>query len=503
MAGTWFGFANPVAHVPPLALLLPGACAFVAVGAPSAGAALRRGWLVGAAGYGAGLYWIALPVRLYGDLPWALAAPCPVLVGLALGGYTGLFALGVHTVGRRLHWALAALWAGGLWALLEAARGVLFTGFPWLVLASAFSAWPAAVQGAAWLGATGLSGIFAGAAALVATGRGPWPRAAGVAALGLLLGLGAWALGQPLETTGSARVLIAQGNVDQSLKWDELYRLETVRRYAAITENGLRDAPADLVVWPETALPFYMQEPSSYSVAVRQAVREAKTPLLTGTPAYTFDAATQTFLMHNRAVLLDADGASLGSYDKEHLVPFGEYVPFGDYLPFIKKLAHGAGDFVPGVSTAPLDAGALRLGVLICYETIFPELAQARVAAGANVLVNISNDAWFGRTAAPHQHLAMSVLRAVEQRRTLVRGTNNGISAFIDPRGRVLRAGGQFVAAAYQSPELPLVAETTFFHRHRMGLGAALALVLGLCAALALLEKRRAPARLAQDAASS
>lgn len=126
MAGTWFGFANPVAHVPPLALLLPGACAFVAVGAPSAGAALRRGWLVGAAGYAAGLYWIALPVRLYGDLPWALAAPCPVLVGLALGGYTGLFALGVHTVGRRLHWALAALWAGGLWALLEAARGVLF-----------------------------------------------------------------------------------------------------------------------------------------------------------------------------------------------------------------------------------------------------------------------------------------------------------------------------------------------------------------------------------------
>jgi apolipoprotein N-acyltransferase len=502
LTGTWFGFANPVAHIPPLALLLPGACALAGLRAPSAGLALRRGWLIGAAAYAAGLYWIALPVRIYGDLPWLLAAPCPVLVGLVLGGYTGLFALGVHAVGARLHWALAALWAGGLWALLEAARGVLFTGFPWLALASAFTPWPAAIQGAAWLGAAGLSGVLAGAAALAATGPTLRARATALAVLALLPAWGAWVLAQPVPATGKASVVIAQGNVDQSLKWDELYRLSTVRRYAAITENGLRDAPADLVVWPETALPFYMQEPSSFSVAVRQAVRQAKTPLLTGTPAYTFEADTQTFLMHNRAVLLGADGATLGSYDKEHLVPFGEYVPFGRYLPFLKKLAHGAGDFVPGVSTAPLEHGPLRLGVLICYETIFPELAQARVAAGANLLVNISNDAWFGRTSAPRQHLAMSVLRAVEQRRTLVRCTNTGISAFIDPRGRLLAAGGQFIAAAYRGQDLPLVAETTFFHRHRMGLGAALALGLGLCAALALLEKRRTPARLAQGGAS-
>jgi len=336
----------------------------------------------------------------------------------------------------------------------------------------------------------------------MAVGDSLRPRLAGAILLGLLGLWGTWAVDQPVEAEGTTSVLIAQGNIDQSLKWDDNYRLGTINRYAALTQNGLRQGPADLVVWPETALPFYFQEPSTLSVNVKQAIREAATPLLTGTPAYTFDATKQTFLQHNRAVLLDGAARTLGRYDKEHLVPFGEYVPLDKLLPFVKKLAQGAGDFVPGLALEPLATGPLKLGVLICYETIFPELANARVAAGANILVNISNDAWFGRSSSPFQHLQMSVLRAVEQRRTLVRCTNTGISAFIGPRGRILQSGGLFVSGSYRHDALPLVTSTTFFHRHRISLGTGLAVLLGLIAALAMLEKTRKTPRLANRPSS-
>lgn len=466
------------------------------------GAAFRRGWIVGGLAYAAGIYWVALPLHDYGGLPWYLAVPCPVLLGLYMGLYTGVFALGVRSVRGKLHWTLAALWAGGLWAALEAVRGVMLTGFPWLVLSSAFSPWPFAVQGVSVLGAAGFSGLLAGAASLLVIGRGATPRVAAVAALVLPALWGAWLVGVPVPQAGQASVVIAQGNIDQTSKWDEAYRLNTIKRYKTLTLGGVRQAPADLAVWPETALPFYLQEPNTFSVAVRKAVREAGVPVLTGTPAYTYDANDKVFLMHNRAVLLDADAAGKGFYDKEHLVPFGEYVPMGELLPFIKKLAEGAGDFVPGRSTEPLRLGPLRLGVLICYETIFPELAQARVTHGANLLVNISNDAWFGRSSAPLQHLHLSVLRAVEQRRSIVRATNTGISAFIDPRGRITGSSGIFEADTLRSDDVRLVTATTFFHRHRLSLGAGLAVMLGLCASLALLDKKRNAKRLANGLGS-
>ena len=216
-------------------------------------------------------------------------------------------------------------------------------------------------------------------------------------------------------------------------------------------------------------------------------------PLLFGAPAYLRSLGGH--VLFNRAYLLAPSGQT-AAYDKEHLVPFGEYVPLGNLLTFIGKLVEGLGDFRPGQDGKPLLQGNLALGTLICYEAIFPELAQRRVAAGANVLVNISNDAWFGDSAAPRQHLDLALLRAVEQGRTLIRGTNTGISAVIDPRGRIMAQGGLFTALALPCPETPLVSETTWYHRHYLfitwGIPGLFA-VLGLTALL--LPARRAQMR--------
>lgn len=486
--GAWLGFANPLAHLPPLALLFPIGLIIVANGAPTLKSAFRRGMLTGAAAGAGALYWIALPVHDFGGLHWVLAGPCPILVGLVLGLYTGTFCVGIRAVRGRLSWPLLAVYAGALWWIMEIAKGLLFTGFPWLVLASAFSPWPFAIQGAAIVGAYGLSGVLAACAALLAEGGSALfsrPRLAAALALALLAVYGHWTLGRPMPDCGTARVALVQGNIDQSLKWDDTFRLGTIDRYTTLSRTAAEEQRPDLIVWPETALPFYLQELNSLSMRVRKLARELETPILTGSPAYTFISEEKRYILYNRAYLVDGQGRLKAHYDKEHLVPFGEYVPLGEYLPFITKLVHGIGDFVPGSDVAPLDTGSIRAGVLLCYESIFPELGRNRVEAGANLLVNISNDAWFGRSSAPYQHFYLTLLRTVEQGRSMVRGTNTGISAFIDPRGRVIKHGGLFRSEALVD-EVPLCNTATPYSRMEhflVWLPLALLILCGLFAA--------------------
>lgn len=488
--GAWLGFANPVLHLPPLILLFPGALAWIGLKAATPRQALRQGWLAGLAGYGGSLYWIALPVHDFGPLPWILAAPCPVLLAMVLALYPALFSLGLRLAGRTLAWPLLALFAAGLWGGLEHLRGVLLTGFPWLVLPSALSPWPWTVQAAALVGANGLAGILAAASTLALRGRGlSAPRLASAALLGLLALYGAWRMDSPSGTVGEARVALIQGNVDQAHKWDPAWQAETLRRYAELSAKEAA-AGADLLVWPETAMPFFFQDPTPLSLSVRDRVREMGVALLAGSPAYTRGLGQRDYVLHNRAFLADPAGITLGSYDKEHLVPFGEYVPLSGLLGFLPRLVQGIGEFAPGSDQPALALGNLALGVLICYETIFPELAQDRVEHGANLLVNISNDAWFGRSSAPLQHLHLSVLRAVEQNRWMARATNTGISALIDSRGRILDRTGLFATTSLAG-RVELVAETTPFHRWRTWVEAALALAALLPLGLARGGRRR------------
>jgi len=462
--GAWSGFANPYFQLPPAVLLLPFGLAGVGLLAETPRRAMKMGWLAGTSAAVGCLYWIYIPVQHYGNLPWYLALPCPALLASALGVYYGLFALFMQRAVRRLSGFTTVLAAGFLWAAMEWCVGHLLTGFPWLTLSAAFSPWPWAVQGASLIGAYGLSGVLAAVSVglLLAPSSRPAPAlavllAAGIAVFG-------WRVMESAAPGGvSATVGLVQGNIDQSLKWDPEYQIATMERYAGLSTQAIATAQPDLLVWPETALPFYFQEPSPLHNRVVSFVRTNKTPLLAGAPAYIPATPPAKPELFNRAYLLGPDGAVVGFYDKEHLVPFGEYVPLGEWLP-LGKLVESVGDFSSGRNQRAPSMGDIALGVLVCYEGIFPELAQKRVEEGATLLVNISNDAWFGDSSAPWQHLQLSLLRAVEQGRWLARATNTGISLLADPQGRITARSGLFTEDAVTG-QVRLETGSTFFHQ--------------------------------------
>lgn len=484
--GLWLGFANDFVSLPPLVLLWPLALAALGLRAESAASALRQGWLVSLLGASAALYWLSLPVHDVGGLPWALAVPCAVFIaaGIALPG--GVFALACR-LGRGLApWRLALALAL-FWYLLEY-LAALVLGFPWLALAGALAAWPLLVQTADTLGAFGtgalwlwasllalfalpcLAGLADAGDAVLYQGRIGLGRiclgrlGAAVGILLLILAYGLWRLeAMPLASQpagpDSLEVLFVEGNVDQGQKWLPSMQAETVDLYCELTERGLADLRAEqggeksagqpLVIWPETALPFFFQT-HRLGQRVRALAQRLDVPLLFGAPGVGREPvgkrASSDKEIFNRAFLLGPDGRLISWYDKEHLVPFGEYLPSWLDWPFLEALLQGVGVYSQGASSEPLRYGNLALGMLICYEGIFPQLAQERVADGANILADISNDGWFGGTPAPRQHLNLTVLRALEQNRWLLRGTNTGISAVVDTRGRLVASGPQFRA---------------------------------------------------------
>jgi apolipoprotein N-acyltransferase len=206
-------------------------------------------------------------------------------------------------------------------------------------------------------------------------------------------------------------------------------------RYQRLTRSTYDFSP-DLIVWPETAVPFFFQDGPPLAKTIFSLVKESKAALIFGSPAYRRDG--QHLRYYNRAYLLRPDTKTIQYYDKVHLVPFGEYVPLKSLFGFINRLVPAAGDFASGNRIAPLALKNASAGILICFEAIFPEIARAMVRKGADVLVNLTNDAWFGASSAPYQHLSMSVFRAVENRRPLIRAANTGFSAIIDSRGRIM-----------------------------------------------------------------
>ena len=467
----WLGFPNDFLSLPPLVLLWPVALALLGLRAPGRMAALRRGWLASLAGGTAALYWLALPVHNVGGLPWPLAVPCALFIAACLASAGGLFSLAAQILRARPP-MLLALALALLWYLLEAVYA-LALGFPWLPLAGALAVWPVLVQAADVVGAYGLGGLWLLAALLclfslplipqAAAPRAFCPRrpatslATGLALAVLLLAYGAWRLdAHPFraEPSGpeSMAVLFVEGNVDQNRKWLPAFQRQTVDLYLALTRAGLAARPAadrdakPLIIWRETALPFFFETKPALAALVRDMALEARGPLLFGAPGVERRPGRAEPAIFNRAFLLGPDGATIGHYDKEHLVPFGEYLPSWLNWGFLEALLQGVGVYETGTAVAPLRYENLALGMLICYEGIFPWLAQARVADGANILVDISNDGWFEDTPASRQHLYLTVLRALEQNRWILRGTNTGISVVVDPRGRLTARGGQFRA---------------------------------------------------------
>jgi apolipoprotein N-acyltransferase len=432
----------------------------------------RSGFVAGVGFFGPVLYWLNIVMTTYGKMHPVFS----VVAFLLLVGYLSLFFAAATWAACRLRERLGLsplLTLPVLWVALEFLRSFLLSGFPWASLGYSQQSHLALIQSVDLCGVYGLSFLLVlvnatlAGTVLALTRRSlptlPWKGLA-VAAVFFAanLGYGYFRLEQDLD--GRERTLsvaMVQGNIDQSAKWRPANQQSTVSTYRDLSLAAARANKTDLLIWPESATPFYFQDGGPLSDAVVATARTTDAWLLFGSPAYEFVNRRPRYL--NSAFLLSGDGQLLGRSDKAHLVPFGEYVPLGKYLPFIDKLVVGIGDFSPG-TVSPLPMNGAEVGVLVCYEAIFPELAREWVHQGSDLLVNITNDAWFGRSSAPYQHLAMTRFRAIENRIWIARAANTGISAFIAPSGRIT-AQSPIFKSLYLQGEVGLGARPTLYTR--------------------------------------
>lgn len=446
------------------------------------------------------IYWICPTLAEYGGLNPLAALSCLLLLVLYLSLYTGVFALAMKKIPAP--GGLVPFWGAVVWVALEYIRTYLFSGFPWGVLG--YSQYPnlVLIQAADTFGVLGISFVLVLANGVLVTVfkavcQRRWPNKTNMASLSLAMVLigAAFVYGhlKLAQIRGQIKggpyrtISVIQANIPQDRKWERAFIDETLDQYSRLSRQA---PPCDLVVWPETALPFYYGMDPVPSNRVDAMVRKAGTFFLIGTPAV--QPSDQGFLYYNRAFMLTPLARSGGYYDKHHLVPFGEYVPFKRLLWFAEKLTAGAGNFSKGkTGPVPLKFGTGTTGVLICFEILFPDIARDFVGNGADLLTTITNDAWFGRTQAALQHFSIAVFRAVENRRSVVRAANTGISGFIDPAGTILGKTDIFTARTL-SRQVPVMAAKTFYTAHGdLGAKACLVAFFLICVVKSLKKKFR------------
>lgn len=258
-------------------------------------------------------------------------------------------------------------------------------------------------------------------------------------------------------------VALIQGNIDQGLRWDREFQQYNWDRYRELTLAASRKKP-DLVVWPETALPFYLRYENQFFSEILNLVDETGVPVLTGVPDVKTDLRTGRHDYYNSAFLFLPYRGLAGEYAKSHLVPFGERFPLKEKIPGLRHVNFGEGEWTPGADTVLLLHPKSRIGCLICFESIFPSIAARQAKKGAQLFVNITNDGWFGRSGAARQHAEMSVFRAVEQRRSVARCANSGVSMFATPSGRICQSTDLYVQATI-AQSLPLLNVRTVYGR--------------------------------------
>ena len=417
-------------------------------------------------------YWVLETMHRYGGLPIPAAAFVLLLFCLYIGLYHGLFGLLLSLVaGLRSSLRRALVAAPFLWVAVELAR-TRVTAFPWELLGYAQTDNFALTRIATLTGVYGLSweimlvnSAFA-AAFLVAKERRTWLLAASAGAA-LVLQAGLWVRGPADEIQRTA--VLVQPNIPISATWTEDYFQSTIRELAGLSlrpPGGKEGQHYDLIVWPEAPTPFYTND-QKFQQPVSELAKQAGTWMITGaigiTPAmHSGGEGTQ---IYNSAALVSPQGEWTARYDKVHLVPFGEYLPFPKLFAFAGGLTKEVGEFQHGTSRAPLQAGDQKLGTFICYESIFPDEVRQFARDGAEALVNISNDGWYGDSGAWKQHLQQTRMRAIENDRWLLSATNTGLTAVIDPWGRVVaevpRKERTALLARYH-----LRSSTTFYTRH-------------------------------------
>jgi apolipoprotein N-acyltransferase len=445
----------------------------------SASGGFRIGFITGVVHFLSLLYWLVPVMRTYGYLPMYLSVSILVLFAAFLALFIALFSTALTAVGRRPIRCLVLV--PTVWVALEYIRSFIFSGFPWELLGYSQYNRLQLIQISDILGVYGLSALIAfvnGAffIALLYLIKRRWQhtnitkRLAASSIIGLILAVaitgsyGHWRLktiDRLISTAPRTRISVVQGNIDQTVKWDPAFQIDTIKKFKLLSSSVVKQEP-DLIVWPESATPFYFMYDIRASEMVLKGIRETAVDYLIGSPSFVRKDGGVTYF--NSAYLIIPEDKTMGKYDKTHLVPFGEYVPFKEWLPFLGKIVAQVGDFRAGKVGNTIPWRNEQLGVQICYEIIFPRLSRAMAKNGASILINMTNDAWFGKTSGPYQHFSMTVFRAVENRRSLARSANTGISGFIDPAGRIL-ASTELLQDAVATQTVPLLREQSIYTR--------------------------------------
>ncbi len=490
-----------------LALLLPQANRPLSVSAAGG-----LGYLCGMFWYLGNCAWIYQTMYLYGGLPRPVSFAILVLFSLYLGLYHAVFAVLLIMVGRfrfGISGALAA--APFLWVAVELARARI-TGFPWDLLGNAQVDNLLLTRLAPWAGVMSLSFVVVAINAAIAwmclrPGRTPLIAGAFAIAVALLLQVGGRA---PLQTGKAENVgpnnyrtaVLLQENLEvgalqrsaqpvsanQEIEQFSYESLHPVSLLPRPSTHLAAEARPDLIVWPEAPSHLQSSDPIFRS-AMASLARRATAPLIIGSLGVDFSPSVpRGYYLYDSASLFLEDGSYAGRYDKIHLVPWGEYIPFKDFFSFARKLTEGVGDMDRGTTRTVFTSQGHRYGVFVCYESIFGDEVRQWALQGAEVLVNISDDGWYGDTGAPWQHLNMVRMRAIENHRWLLRSTNTGVTTAIDPEGRLTAEAPRHVRGAFTFP-FSCEQGTTFYTRHGDWFAYLCVLVTMLCLGFSFLPR--------------
>ncbi len=456
----------------PAAGWLAAAPLLVAVHSTSGRDAFRLGLLAGFVANLGIYYWTAAVVSEFGGIGLAVSTPLMALMSLIIALFTAAFAWIVSRLSRA--WgAIALLLAPLVWVALEILRSHILLRFAWCLLGYSQSSNLPFLQVARLGGVYAVSFVLvAGSAALAYAVVEPSPRhrlrilACLIGLLGIVYWDGRQALSKTPPADGTVRVGVIQANIAQDVKWDPGLADRHLGKHMELTRDAVRRG-ARFVVWPESAVPGFYDDSPYLVDLLGELARTSSTYLLFGNDDHTVgpDGSERYYV---GAKMLRPDGALGFRYHKINLVPFGEYVPLQPVLTlggrFTARLTQAVSDFTPGEERSIGEVDGHRFGALICYEAIYPDLVSEFVGAGAELLVNITNDAWYGWTSAPYQHFEMARVRAVETGKYLVRAANTGISAVVDPRGAVV-ARTKLFEPAVLVVDVPFVSATTLYAR--------------------------------------
>lgn len=390
--------------------------------------------------------WVIHSMNVYGGLPLSLCYMAFLVLCFYIGLYNAFFAL-FFKMSKNIAGYKAVFLIPCFWVFLEFIRGYSFLAFPWSLLGYSqtdyFPFLQIAEYGGIWLVSFFVMYLNVLIYVLLKDrlkSRKPSPKliAPFAVIMVLILANGIYVNEKysfPVKSK-SLSFGILQGNIDQSVKWSDDSKASTLDLYEEMINSFENKEDIDLFIMPETAVPFNIMTADPFAKRVRDFPINERVNIFTGAPYYEYSLRDSDYLFYNSAFLLTKNG-KIDRFDKTRLVPFGEYVPLQKFLPFIKKLVPMIGEFRGGTSFEPMTVNGIKIAPLICYEAIFPEISTKFVNNGANLLINITNDGWFGTTRGPYQHLQMARFRSVETRLYFLRAANTGISAMIDPLGEV------------------------------------------------------------------